>query len=221
VKIARNAIFDPKKADVHNATNIPGQKVSQGSYSAFVPALLPPELNWTPRTHGVTGLGIAREFFEKWDPTAANNRINVFLFECAHDVEQFKQNRFFASGRKIFRDMNFTGHLFSKAQSVLNQQFRLFLASAPVQGEVNIELYRMHARESVRQFPGLVENSAGVRVVGIRRRHEEHVGPFSHSLQLQIVSQLFQGSVAPASGPSRWTPNPRLGLRNRHSRRPR
>ena len=29
--------------------NIPGKRVSQGSYSAFVPAPLPPELIWTPR----------------------------------------------------------------------------------------------------------------------------------------------------------------------------
>jgi len=28
---------------------IPGKNISQGSYSAFVPAPLPPELNWTPR----------------------------------------------------------------------------------------------------------------------------------------------------------------------------
>ena len=35
-----------------HATNIPGQKVSQGSYSAFVPAPLPPELEWTPRLIG-------------------------------------------------------------------------------------------------------------------------------------------------------------------------
>ena len=35
-----------------HATNIPGQKVSQGSYLAFVPAPLPPELNWTPRLIG-------------------------------------------------------------------------------------------------------------------------------------------------------------------------
>lgn len=34
------------------ATNIPGQRVSQGSYSAFVPAPLPPELEWTPRLIG-------------------------------------------------------------------------------------------------------------------------------------------------------------------------
>src|SRR6202140_4770538 len=52
MKIGRNAIFDPKKANVAHATNIPGQKVSQGSYSAFVPAPLPPELNWTPRLIG-------------------------------------------------------------------------------------------------------------------------------------------------------------------------
>jgi Fic family protein len=37
---------------VHNATNIPGKKVSQGSYSPFLPAPLPPELNWTPRLIG-------------------------------------------------------------------------------------------------------------------------------------------------------------------------
>ena len=35
-----------------HATNIPGQKVSRGSYSAFVPAPLLPELNWTPRLIG-------------------------------------------------------------------------------------------------------------------------------------------------------------------------
>src|SRR5215472_3669715 len=35
-----------------HAINIPGQKVSQGSYAAFVPAPLPPELNWTPRLIG-------------------------------------------------------------------------------------------------------------------------------------------------------------------------
>ncbi len=34
------------------ATHIPGKKVSQGSYSAFVPAPLPPELDWTPRLIG-------------------------------------------------------------------------------------------------------------------------------------------------------------------------
>ena len=35
-----------------HATKMPGRKVSQGSYSAFVPAPLPPELNWTPRLIG-------------------------------------------------------------------------------------------------------------------------------------------------------------------------
>ena len=35
-----------------NITNILGKKVSQGSYSAFVPAPLPPELEWTPRLIG-------------------------------------------------------------------------------------------------------------------------------------------------------------------------
>jgi Fic family protein len=28
---------------------IPGQKVSQGTYSAFIPATLPPAFDWTPR----------------------------------------------------------------------------------------------------------------------------------------------------------------------------
>src|SRR5215469_214091 len=52
MKIAKKAIFGAKKADVAHATNIPGQKVSQGSYSAFVPAPLPPELDWTARLIG-------------------------------------------------------------------------------------------------------------------------------------------------------------------------
>lgn len=30
-------------------SNIPGKKVSQGGYAAFVPAPLPPKLDWTPR----------------------------------------------------------------------------------------------------------------------------------------------------------------------------
>jgi Fic family protein len=34
------------------APNIPGKSVSQGSYSAFVPAPLPPELDWRPRLIG-------------------------------------------------------------------------------------------------------------------------------------------------------------------------
>ena len=32
--------------------NIPGKRVSQGAYSAFVPAPLPPALEWTPRLIG-------------------------------------------------------------------------------------------------------------------------------------------------------------------------
>jgi hypothetical protein len=60
VKIARNAIFDRRKADVAHATNIPGQKVSQGSHSAFVPAPLPPKLNWTPRLIGALSVEYAR-----------------------------------------------------------------------------------------------------------------------------------------------------------------
>jgi hypothetical protein len=35
------------------AVSIPGQKVPQGRYSAFVPAPLPPTLNWTPRLIGL------------------------------------------------------------------------------------------------------------------------------------------------------------------------
>src|ERR1700688_4664711 len=34
------------------AANIPGKRVSLGSYSAFLPAPLPPELDWTPRLIG-------------------------------------------------------------------------------------------------------------------------------------------------------------------------
>jgi len=34
------------------ASNIPGKKQSQGGYSAFVPAPLPPELDWTPQLIG-------------------------------------------------------------------------------------------------------------------------------------------------------------------------
>src|SRR2546427_1188614 len=32
-----------------NKTSIPGRKVPQGNYMAFVPAPLPPKLQWTPR----------------------------------------------------------------------------------------------------------------------------------------------------------------------------
>jgi Fic family protein len=34
---------------MNKPVNIPGKKVSQGNYSAFVPAPLPPPLHWTPR----------------------------------------------------------------------------------------------------------------------------------------------------------------------------
>jgi len=75
---------------------------------------------------------------------------------------------------------------------VLDQKVGLLLAPAPVQGKVNIELYRVYARESVRQFPGPVESPARIAVVGIGRHHQEHVGPFPHGLQLQIVPQPFR-----------------------------
>jgi hypothetical protein len=52
VKIASNAIFDPEKRLMPKAASIPGKSVSQGSYSAFMPAPLPPELDWTPRLIG-------------------------------------------------------------------------------------------------------------------------------------------------------------------------
>ena len=32
-----------------STTNMPGRKVPQGAYSAFVPAPLPPKFDWTPR----------------------------------------------------------------------------------------------------------------------------------------------------------------------------
>jgi Fic family protein len=51
VKIVQNAIFDSGTA-MPKVANIPGKRVSQGSYSAFVPAPLPPELDWTPRLIG-------------------------------------------------------------------------------------------------------------------------------------------------------------------------
>jgi hypothetical protein len=144
------------------------------------------------KAHGVAGLGGARELFQKWNPAAANNGINALLFERLHHVQQFDQNRSFASGRKVFRDVNVTGHLCSKTQSVFHEKVRLFLAPAPVQGEVNVELYRMYARQSVGQFSRAIENSTGIRVVGIRRRHEEHVSAFTHCFELQVVAQLLR-----------------------------
>jgi Fic family protein len=44
--------FRPGKTAMPKAANIPGKSVSQGGYSAFVPAPLPPELDWTPRLIG-------------------------------------------------------------------------------------------------------------------------------------------------------------------------
>src|SRR5580700_8224258 len=44
--------FRPGKTVMPKAANIPGKSVSQGSYSAFVPAPLPPQLDWTPRLIG-------------------------------------------------------------------------------------------------------------------------------------------------------------------------
>src|SRR5260370_12233475 len=45
-------VFSAMKRAIPEAANIPGKRVSQGSYFAFVPAPLPPELNWTPRLIG-------------------------------------------------------------------------------------------------------------------------------------------------------------------------
>jgi hypothetical protein len=45
-------LFSTLKKALPKAANIPGKRVSQGSYSAFVPAPLPPELDWTPRLIG-------------------------------------------------------------------------------------------------------------------------------------------------------------------------
>src|SRR5947207_3013947 len=41
------------KVTMSNAVYIPGRKVSQGTYSAFLPAPLTPVLDWTPRLIGV------------------------------------------------------------------------------------------------------------------------------------------------------------------------
>src|SRR6267154_672882 len=45
-------VFSAMKRAIPEAANIPGKRVSQGSYFAFVPAPLPPELDWTPRLIG-------------------------------------------------------------------------------------------------------------------------------------------------------------------------
>lgn len=49
MKIAENVIF---VGAMPKAAATPGKSISLGSYSAFVPAPLPPELNWTPRLIG-------------------------------------------------------------------------------------------------------------------------------------------------------------------------
>lgn len=41
--------FHHRKQPMASKSNIPGKKVPQGSYAAFVPAPLPPKLDWTPR----------------------------------------------------------------------------------------------------------------------------------------------------------------------------
>src|SRR5258707_7335397 len=41
--------FHLEKATMPKILNIPGRRVPQGAYSAFVPAPLPPKLEWTPR----------------------------------------------------------------------------------------------------------------------------------------------------------------------------
>src|SRR6266699_5120529 len=38
---------------MEKSVNIPGTRISQGAYSAFMPAPLPPALEWTPRLIGV------------------------------------------------------------------------------------------------------------------------------------------------------------------------
>ena len=49
MKIAVYACFQRRKQPVSKPTIIPGKRVSLGAYSAFVPAPLPPKLEWTPR----------------------------------------------------------------------------------------------------------------------------------------------------------------------------
>src|ERR1051325_3254306 len=47
-------LFSPLgKHAMHDMNLVPGSKVSQGSYFAFVPSPLPPTLNWTPRLIGL------------------------------------------------------------------------------------------------------------------------------------------------------------------------
>jgi Fic family protein len=49
VKIASCAIFTVESNEMTSKANIPGQKVPQGKYEAFVPAPLPPKFEWTAR----------------------------------------------------------------------------------------------------------------------------------------------------------------------------
>jgi Fic family protein len=46
-------LFPPVKMAMPRTTHIPGKQVSQGTYSAFVPNPLPPELDWSPHLIGV------------------------------------------------------------------------------------------------------------------------------------------------------------------------
>jgi len=46
--------------------------------------------------------------------------LSKLLAYAPNDVGQLNQNRSFAAGKKIFREANFTGHLFSKSQSGIN-----------------------------------------------------------------------------------------------------
>src|SRR6202050_418616 len=45
-------LFSTLERTMSKATITPGKRISQGSYSAFVPAPLPPKLEWTPRLIG-------------------------------------------------------------------------------------------------------------------------------------------------------------------------
>src|SRR5271165_4995601 len=45
-------LFSIRSTAMPKTANIPGKSVPQGRYSAFVPAPLPPKLDWTPRLIG-------------------------------------------------------------------------------------------------------------------------------------------------------------------------
>lgn len=53
IEIENNAVRSFRSTPMSKHPNIPGKKVTQGAYSAFVPAPLPPALEWTPRLIGV------------------------------------------------------------------------------------------------------------------------------------------------------------------------